>query len=290
MFDEGAARKEIETRLLGAEDVGDAMRLKAAARWNQTEGDWRRLLRLNPGGCFAATAGGRLLATATTTPYGRELAWVGMVLVDPDFRRRGIATKLVLEAMAHLGARGVAAVKLDATPEGAPVYEALGFEAESRIERWTGEARARGGAVGGVGELADISAVFESDRLAFGADRSELLRALFEDACVAPLVSVGSGGLVRGYAIAREGTEAAYVGPLVASDAATASALLDGVLARLAGRRVYVDLNTTFGGGAGELSARGFVRQRELIRMRYGAGGEAGTSGRVFAIAGPEYG
>ena len=107
---------ELEIRLLKASDVAEAMRLKAAAGWNQTEEDWLRLLSLCPDGCFAATAGARLVGTTTTTVYGRELAWVGMVLVDPEFRRRGIATALVRAALEGLDAAAVSTVKLDATP------------------------------------------------------------------------------------------------------------------------------------------------------------------------------
>jgi predicted N-acetyltransferase YhbS len=288
-----------EIRLLTEADIPAAMRLKELARWNQTEADWRRLLRLEPRGCFAATAGGRVVATTTTTRFGRELAWVGMVLVEPDYRRRGIATRLLRAALDYLRGAGVPVVKLDATPAGRPVYEALGFEAESLVERWAGEAR-RERRDATVIESDNTPAVemgaasrpelFALDRRAFGADRSALLDSLIAEACVAPLVCVAPGGGLKGYVLARRGTAAAYVGPLVATDSAAATALLDAVLGRLAGRRVYVDLNTRFESGAHALTARGLARQRELIRMSYGGRSRAVTSAAVFAIAGPEVG
>lgn len=283
----------LEIRVLAERDVAGAMRLKEAAGWNQTEEDWRRLLRLEPRACLAGVVGGRLVATTTTTSYDRTLAWVGMVLVDPAFRRRGIATALVRAALDSLEAEGVEAVKLDATPEGAPVYESLGFEAELLIERWARAACTQvsesvpfdNSAATQLGEQ-----VFEFDRRAFGADRSELLQALADDACVEPSLRVGSGGSLRGYALARRGSRAAYVGPVVAEEAETASLLLDELLGRLGAGAVYLDLNTTFEGGAGVLAARGFVKQRELIRMRRGKLTSAGTSPSVFATAGPEVG
>ena len=228
------------------------------------------------------------MGTTTTTAYGQELAWVGMVLVDPEFRRRGIATALVRAALDALGAAGVASVKLDATPDGAPVYEAFGFVPELMIERWVGAAGAAPGrAAAGVPALSQI---LELDRRAFGADRSELLRALSDESCVTAAACAGAGEGLSGYALARRGTLAAYVGPLVAADALTAASLLDDVLGRLDAERVCVDLNTTYAGGARVLEARGFVKQRELIRMRRGARSGAGTSESVFAIAGPEVG
>jgi ribosomal protein S18 acetylase RimI-like enzyme len=283
----------LEIRLMTEHDVAGAMRLKEAAGWNQTEVDWRRLLRLEPRGCLAGVLGGRLVATTTTTSYDRTLAWVGMVLVDPAFRRRGIATALVRAALDRLEAEGVEAVKLDATPEGAPVYEGLGFEAELLIKRWARAGRTQSS----VSDPFDNSAaaqlgeeVFELDRRAFGADRSELLQALADDACVGPSFRVGGGGTLRGYALARRGSRATYVGPVVAEEAETASFLLDEQLGRLGAGPVYLDLNTTFEGGADVLAARGFVKQRELIRMRRGKMTSAGTSPSVFTTAGPEVG
>ncbi len=282
--------EELEIRLLEESDVAEAMRLKAAAGWNQTEEDWLRLLRLCPRGCFAAAAAERLVGTTTTTVYGRELAWIGMVLVDPEFRRRGIATALVRAALGVLDAAAVATVKLDATPEGAPVYEALGFEAELRVERWMRVARATASRAHAAEGLPDSLQIFALDRRAFGADRSELLKALWEESCVTPAVSMGADGRLRGYALARRGALSDYVGPLVAEEAETAAALLDEVLNRLDGGTVCVDLNTTYAGGARVLGARGFVKQRELVRMRRGVRSGAGTSDSVFAIAGPEVG
>jgi len=184
-------------------------------------------------------------------------------------------------------------VKLDATPEGAHVYEGLGFEAELRIERWMGTAGRRTSESVTPGDAAPpqlLDKVLEFDRRAFGADRSELLKALTDEACVKPSVNVAGGGCLSGYALARRGSQAAYVGPVVAEEAEAAALVLDDVLGRLGTGQVYVDLNTTFEGGAEELAARGFIKQRELIRMRRGERSTAGTSRSVFAIAGPEVG
>ena len=92
----------------------------------------------NRDGCFCATIDGEVVATTTTTTYGHELAWIGMVLVDPKRRQLGIATKLMHVALEYLSKAGVGTVKLDATPAGRPLYKKLGFKEESLIERWEG--------------------------------------------------------------------------------------------------------------------------------------------------------
>jgi GNAT superfamily N-acetyltransferase len=284
----------IEIRLLVESDISAAMQLKGLARWNQTESDWRRLLRLEPQGCFGAFLDGRLLGTTTTTTYDRELAWIGMVLVNPENRRAGIATRLIRTALDYLRRR-VTTVKLDATPEGRPVYESLGFEVESLIERWAGIARATlinsSNEVETAGELDNETCreLLALDRRAFGADRSRLIETLVDNACVAPVFSRSADGRLSGYALARRGTNAVYVGPLIAMDTQQAAPLLDRVLGQLAGQQVYVDVNSVFETGRRVLADRGFVKQRDLIRMRYGTRNNT-TPSSVFAIAGPEVG
>jgi hypothetical protein len=224
-----------------------------------------------------------------------------MVLVDSEFRRRGIASLLMGAALSYLDGRGVETVKLDATPDGRHVYERMGFETESLVERWSrhgiGETRVgqddaeRGEAGASIQVFNDarLAEIEELDRDAFGADRSRLVRLLAVQS-IETFFRTGSDGRALAYALAREGAVADYVGPVVAPDLKTAAGLLDDVLARLASRPVYLDVNTRFESAARALAVRGFQKQRDLIRMRRGAKTAAGTSDRVFAIAGPEVG
>src|SRR5882724_4627633 len=117
-------------------DLLVADELRRLAGWNQTLEDWRRLLWLEPRGCFVAEQEGRVVGTVTTTTYGQALAWIGMMLVHAEHQRRGIGTRLMRQALGYLQDHGVECVKLDATPAGRPVYERLGFIAESTLTRW----------------------------------------------------------------------------------------------------------------------------------------------------------
>jgi GNAT superfamily N-acetyltransferase len=115
------------------------MGLSARSGWNQTEQDWRRLLALEPEGCFCMECDGVVAATTTAVCYGRELAWIGMVLTAPEYRGRGFARLLMERTLDFLAGRGVERIKLDATEMGAPLYRKLGFEDECPIERWIRE-------------------------------------------------------------------------------------------------------------------------------------------------------
>ena len=281
--------QDIEIRLLFESDIPAAMRLKEAAGWNQTEDDWRRLISLEPAGCFAAIRNHELVGTTTTTTYKDQLAWVGMVLVDPQNRRQGIATRLMETALDYLRGK-VATVKLDATAQGKPVYERFGFEVESLVERWVGTLK--GSSIIRNYGILNPDALYELldlDRRAFNADRSRLIQSLINESNFLPVVKKSADGKLSGYALARPGTRANYLGPICVTQASDVENLIDEMLRRMDASRVYIDFNRECGTGTNVLSARGFVKERDLIRMTSGERGKK-TSPFVVAIAGPEIG
>ena len=278
---------QVEIRLFLESDIPAAMQLKEAAGWNQTEDDWRRLLMLEPNGCFCAIKDDRVVGTTTTTTYGDELAWVGMVLVDPQHRRQGIAAKLMSVALDYLNGK-VGTVKLDATALGQPVYERFGFQVESLVERWSGAGNSRAGDQIGF-DRDSLSELLALDQVAFNADRSKLIGELISRSVVSPVLVRDADGALSGYALARRGTRANYVGPIVTRDPQQVETLLDQVLSQLGDSRVYIDFNRECSAGTSLLSDRGFVKERDLIRMTSGRP-RAKTSPLVIAIAGPEVG
>jgi len=119
------AHSEAPIERLALADLADAEALVAEAGWNQVAADWR--IFLDFGTAYAVRAGGRVIATAATLPYGR-CAWISMVLVSAAHRRQGLATRLLHRCISDIEASGLVPV-LDATPAGAKVYAPLGFEA-----------------------------------------------------------------------------------------------------------------------------------------------------------------
>ena len=111
--------------------------MKEQAGWNQVEADWRRLLDLQPDGCFVAELDGIPAGTVTTCRFG-PVAWVAMMLVDKSFRSRGIGRALMSRALDDLDSAGVRTIRLDATPLGRPLYESLDFVAEATFARYLG--------------------------------------------------------------------------------------------------------------------------------------------------------
>ena len=86
-------------RNLTSTDIRQAAALSCLAGWNQTTDDWSLLLDLEPLHCWGIEMEGVLAATTTLVCYERRLAWLGMVLTHPDYRRRGLARRLVEHAL-----------------------------------------------------------------------------------------------------------------------------------------------------------------------------------------------
>lgn len=273
-------------------DIAAGMRLKELAGWNQTEADWQGFLAADSEGSFVAEVDGTVRGTAATITFERRFAWVGMVLVDPEYRGRGIGTTLLERAIAYLDGKRVPCIKLDATPAGKPIYEKLGFESEWEIERWMLRRAGTPERPEPEEEMmppALVERVLKADREVFGADRSALLRSVHQSA---PRFTDGlwNAGGMEGYAFGRQGSFADHLGPWVAKDEATARHLLDAFLGRSRRDTVVVDCVMGSAFARSLLEEKGFQYSRGLTRMYRGGNPFPGRPELLCAILGPEFG
>ena len=269
-------------RRLSIPDVPAALELSEQAGWNQTAEDWRMLIDLAPEGCIAIEVDGELAATTTLLCYGRRLAWIGMVLTKKSYRGRGFARRLLTQALSLADQKAIETVKLDATDQGQPLYEKMGFRSEQAVERWTrpGSGYAKGTAVP-VDERPPENWRM-ADHRAFGADRSELLERLARRG-QPPFAIDGS------YLLTRPGRHSHYVGPSVCDAPGSARALIERALPTLGDRDCSWDLlpaNTAAVAIARNLA---FTPTRRLQRMVRGKDLHADNDS-IYAIAGFELG
>lgn len=265
--------QDAPVRLLQEQDIAIASRLSSEAGWNQTAEDWRMLLELAPEGCFGIDADHQLVATATLISYGRDLAWIGMVLTDSNYRRRGFARKLLQHTIDRADELRVESLKLDATDQGRPLYEKLGFRIEQPVERWW---RAGGGGIEDSGGAVD-SLSLEDDQAAFGADRSQLIGKLQRRGRVCAEAD--------GFCLSRPGRRANYIGPLVSRTANAARHFVE----QCSGGESYWDILPRNSGALDVATGLGFTPQRKLLRMVRGRD-LRGREEWIYGIAGFELG
>lgn len=265
-------------RRLSAADIAQAFQLSAQAGWNQTEEDWQTLLELSPEGCLAIEVDGQLAATTTLLCYGRRLAWIGMVLTRIDYQRRGIARRLMAHVLELADRMGIETIKLDATNQGQPLYESLGFRSEQEIERWS---RAGGDAAPAARSRASEGRPWlEFDIEAFGADRSKLLSRLANlnsPRCIA-----------KSYLFSRPGRVSAYLGPCVSEDPNTARRMIGECLKDTSCSWSW-DLFPRNQEAVALARDLGFAPKRHLVRMARGKELRE-KENAIYAIAGFELG
>lgn len=271
---------------LGKRHLAACLALSKSANWNQNEADWRLMLGFGRGWGIELEDGS-LAASTLVLPYGGSVAWIAMVLVLPEHRRKGFASRLLKRALSENARSGHTSI-LDATPAGREVYRQEGFKDTWGFKRFSLSAPSR--------EISqkknirkidpdDWPRILELDRKAFGADREVVLRNLALRQPRAALVADG------GFVLAREGREASQIGPLVARDEPTALELLAAAL-RQVKPPVYLDLLDSRLATRMWLEERGFAFQRPFTRMVHAAGHAVapGDASLIHCPAGPELG
>ncbi len=282
----------LDFREMTEADLEDGLCLSRASGWNQTIEDWRLLLSLGPGLFRVGVEGGRIVASGGAVRYGDALAWICMILVDPEHRGRGIGTRVFDDVLARteaaVRADGLRCVGLDATPAGRGIYLQRGFVGGPGLVRMRAE-RAAAHAPAGVRPLAaeDLAAVLAFDRSVFGADRGAALRWAFASA--PDLAWVGRGAGTTAYCFGRHGDHSDHAGPVVAEDPALARDLVSACLSRPLNRPLIVDARVEPSWLA-VLTGMGFREQRPFTRMYRGDARPAARPALEPAVFGPEFG
>jgi len=261
--------------------IGDALAglvLSTEAGWNQNEADWRFFL--SQGVVFGMRDGARLVATAALLPYSAGNAWISMVLVTPDFRRRGIATELVDACLAAAKQRSLT-TWLDATPAGATVYGPLGFGPTLQLRRLR-LAKALGTKAARPLSACSLETLIACDAGAMGFNRSSLLSEFSARAGSRIVSSADAVALVR------DGRTARHIGPLLADSADQALGLVDAIIRSEDGPWLLdaVHAQDEFLDG---LVGSGWNIERPFQRMRFGPA-TAKPAQLPFVVAGPEFG
>ena len=264
---------------LGADDARAGLALSEEAHWNQNEADWRFFL--TRGTVFGIRdRDGRLIATAALLPYTSGNAWISMVLVTANWRRRGLATRL-LDACLEAARKQGLTTWLDATPAGAAVYGPLGFTPTLELRRL----RFAGSAAWAAAELelnGNHDEFLARDISAMGFDRGALLGELGRRAG-STLLSHGSA-----MALVRDGRTARHIGPLFADDTAFATRLVEAIVQTATGP-VLIDVVSEHHAFLKNLINSGWTIERPFQRMRFGSAALQSMQ-PPFAVAGPEYG
>jgi ribosomal protein S18 acetylase RimI-like enzyme len=273
-------------------DIPAGLSLCRSAGWNQLSRDWEMFLSLDPeANRVCLNEEGNVVGTVATVRYGHRFAWIGMVLVDPVHRKKGIGLRLLEQALSILKNEGC--VKLDATPAGREVYIKLGFEDEYPLSRMFAGALNSGQLISLPTATPltpdDWENVRAFDEKAFGARRNTLLSWMYEGAPELAF-KVSTGTQLKGYCFGRAGFRSTHIGPVVAIDTDVAKDLASAALRRCGNRSVILDVSHHNESWRSWLESIGFSELRPFVRMYRGNNQFPGKPESQYAILGPEFG
>ena len=255
-----------------------------------TSGDYIRILRFSPEGCFIASQDGRDLGMVATVNYG-DIAWIGNLVVLPETRGKGIGTDLMRHAMDYLVSTGTKAIRLDGVPLAVPLYRRLGFKDEYWSLRYTGVAKRHQETSSRPMQRKDLDKVADLDLKVFKAPRGDILE-YFYGICPDLCYTTWNGDKLTGYIMAKKGKENVKIGPWVAEPEYSdeAEQLLYSVMNQRVGEKLWVGVPEANKASVEILEKNGFAALPSSLRMCYGDSSVVEKVESVYGLGGPDKG
>jgi GNAT superfamily N-acetyltransferase len=271
-------------RRLEACDLDGALRLSQAERWSHRLEDWQFHYRLGQG-WVVCDAGGKVVGTASWWANGEQFGTVGLVLVDQAHQGQGIGRQLMNVVMSDAGPR---VLQLVATQAGLKLYQRCGFRERHGIAQHQGTAT-RVPAVAPLPDTvlravspADVEALCDLDAAAVGANRRQVVSAVFKAGDGVGVLAHRNGRLA-GFALVRQSGRGATIGPVVAQDEALAIALIAHQLKTVRGF-TRVDVPTDAGQLSDWMETAGLICVDHVTAMVRGDVREERAEARVFGL------
>lgn len=211
----------IKLRQLNENDVDFVFDLCTLENFGYLRRDIKRYVDLEPYGCFLAEIDGKKAGHVFSISYGK-LGWIGLLIVHPSFRGKGIGTALTRTAINYLRDKNTKCIKLQAALKAVRLYTRLGFRKEFDSLGFTGKIRTKAffkplhlpdntvKPLVGV----DLHRISTFDAQYFGDNRLKVLKFLLKEGRDGCFVAEIKGRLV-GYIMSRETQNGYRVGPWI---------------------------------------------------------------------------
>ena len=196
----------------------------AAEGWNPGLDDAAAFYRADPKGFFVAVDGAdRPVAAISVVNHNDSFAFLGLYIVRPEHRGKGIGLALWQRALRHAGNRTIG---LDGVAAQQDNYASVGFVHAGGTTRFTGMVNGAPDAGIRLATAGDIPAMILQETAASGTAKYRYLGMWFElTAHRSSLVREGARG-IDGFCTLRTCREGVKIGPLVAEDPDIAARLI----------------------------------------------------------------
>jgi ribosomal protein S18 acetylase RimI-like enzyme len=232
--------RDFIVRTMTADEVDRVIEWAAIEGWNPGTHDARCFRAADPDGFFVGVLRGEPVGSISAVAYDAHFGFIGLYIVKPEFRGKGLGLRIWQHGIAYLGERNIG---LDGVVAQQPNYRKSGFALAYRNIRFQGIAEA---GIAGSAALLDAHALpldqlSAYDRRFFPASRDSFLREWIGQPDAVALADVVDGQM-RGFGVLRRCREGRKLGPLFADDAQIAERLFTALVARCPGETVTLDV------------------------------------------------
>jgi ribosomal protein S18 acetylase RimI-like enzyme len=278
---------------IGAMEHTEAQQLFSMARaegWNPGAFDLACAWAYDPDAFVALRYRGTMIAGGSIFRHNPSFGFMGLFIVDPEFRGLGLGRKLWHERLERLRGRLApdAVIAMDGVFAMEHFYAAGGFEPHHETTRYQGVARC---AVVPLidpalrlDSLPDVDAVLSLDREHTPYDRTGLLRLWLERKETLCSCVLRDGELV-GFGLARPAAAGFKIGPVIAKDALSAQALIADLVAKLGGQQIQIDVPEPILAARTIALGYGLAPVFGCRRMYFGASPETDLSSTYAAMS-----
>ena len=239
---------DLAIRNMTRREVDELVALAADEAWNPGVHDAELFWLTDPDAFIAAELDGAMVGGGAITSYGGDFGFMGLFIVRPEFRGRGLGDALWHARRERLLARlrPEASIGMDGVFAMQDYYAKGGFVFSHRNIRFRAEIPSESATPSHAGEniipLAQIpyDQVFDYDRTCFPAPRPSFLAGWISQPDALALGFVREGKL-SGFGVVRRCGEGCKIGPLFADDAEAAEALFTRMAQFAAGGPLFLD-------------------------------------------------
>jgi GNAT superfamily N-acetyltransferase len=262
----------------------------ATEGWNPGLGDLSLAYGIDPDAFIALHEGSELVGAGSIFRHNDSAGFMGLFIMHPDHRGRGLGTILWKWRRDRLIARlgPTASIGMDGVLEMVPFYIKGGFRQHHRNVRFQGMATSAPPAGCVTLSEVDPAQVMAMDLECFGSDRARFMTSWLTRPGVVAMGLV-EDGVLTGFGVARPCRTGHKIGPLYARSPQQAERILNDLSGRIAGDQVQIDAPDLNPDAAAIFAALGWSPVFQCARLYLGAAPLADL-GATYGVASLEFG
>ncbi|PAV12531.1 GCN5 family acetyltransferase [Methanosarcina spelaei] len=229
----------LKIRKMRRDETEFVVQMEAAQGWIPGIHDGKLYYETDPDGFFIAEFEGEPIGCVSAVAYDDSFGFIGVYVVKPEFRNKGVGIKLTEKFLERMGNRNIG---LDAVVENEKKYQKL-MKFKSFYSNLRFEGRGGGEVPDRLVKISDVpfESLLEYDREMFPAPRPTFLENWIKQPDSYAFATVEAGKL-KGYGVIRKCHNGYRIGPLFADDAITAENIFLALKASVPDEAIYMDV------------------------------------------------